>query len=189
MSRREPLRINSFNPRSRTGSDSDLRHSLSVSDSKGFNPRSRTGSDRITGDEWNQIRVSIHAPARGATRTGAIGPERRTVSIHAPARGATRHPRARESAEPRFNPRSRTGSDRPLAASMSTSRLFQSTLPHGERLDCCSIGRPNWSFQSTLPHGERLWRRGCSLAKALRAGFREHPRPLLAGYSVVKELF
>ena len=33
--------------------------------------------------------VSIHAPARGATRKGRPQSRRRGVSIHAPARGAT----------------------------------------------------------------------------------------------------
>ena len=34
-------------------------------------------------------RVSIHAPARGATTSSGLPPDTTTVSIHAPARGAT----------------------------------------------------------------------------------------------------
>ena len=79
------------------------------------------------------VRVSIHAPARGATRHSLRFPRRRRVSIHAPARGATRAPvpvitgplvsihapargatsRPRRACASRrgFNPRPRAGSD------------------------------------------------------------------------------
>ena len=60
----------------------------------GFNPRPRVG-----GDEWGSnamgtaARVSIHAPAWGATRaTGQRRLELLEVSIHAPAWGATEYP-------------------------------------------------------------------------------------------------
>ena len=35
------------------------------------------------------------------------------------------------------------------------STVFQSTLPHGERLDLERFGAKTKEFQSTLPHGER----------------------------------
>ena len=76
-----------------------------------------------------------------------------------------------------FNPRSRMGSDVSCVAVLSVPRLFQSTLPHGERRlpdssqvvsALVSIHAPAWGatvmflamtisimFQSTLPHGER----------------------------------
>ncbi len=54
-----------FNPRSRTGSDT--QPGVSRRWRSNFNPRSRTGSDAELqegeADEW----ISIHAPARGAT--------------------------------------------------------------------------------------------------------------------------
>ncbi len=54
-----------------------------------FNPRSRTGSDQEAAHFIFQFKVSIHAPARGAT-FAAMDPEHlKIVSIHAPARGAT----------------------------------------------------------------------------------------------------
>ena len=56
-----------------------------------------------------------------------------------------------------FNPRSRMGSD--YAASVpgiTRPRLFQSTLPHGERLRAMTAAAGRCIFQSTLPHGERL---------------------------------
>ena len=77
--------------------------------------------------------VSIHAPARGATRNSQIrfcqppcfNPRARTgrdptcvtvgysspVSIHAPARGATAHSTLRGEGSGGFNPRARTGRD------------------------------------------------------------------------------
>ncbi len=38
--------------------------------------------------------------------------------------------------------------------------MFQSTLPHGERLEHMEGGAFYPTFQSTLPHGERLAKRG-----------------------------
>ena len=58
--------IGGFNPRSRAGSDAII--STIVSTGERFNPRSRAGSDPgILGAHAHLI-VSIHAPARGATR-------------------------------------------------------------------------------------------------------------------------
>ncbi len=55
------------------------------------------------------------------------------VSIHAPARGATL---ASQIAQVQlcFNPRSRTGSDFYHGTLLIVLKMFQSTLPHGERL-------------------------------------------------------
>ncbi len=55
----------------------------------------------------------------------------------------------------RFNPRSRTGSDGADIAASEGQYLFQSTLPHGERLGWLILSPPPCLFQSTLPHGER----------------------------------
>ena len=54
-----------FNPRSREGSD---RRAFYMSDLwKNFNPRSREGSDAAEEIGFSPVRISIHAPARGAT--------------------------------------------------------------------------------------------------------------------------
>ena len=97
-----------------------------------FNPRSRTGSDG-----WNLYvllaeDISIHAPARGATREEQIILEQIAISIHAPARGATY-----------------------LCLSAASPARFQSTLPHGERPMTYGHSSVPAQFQSTLPHGER----------------------------------
>ena len=55
----------SFNPRSREGSDRLM--SLASLIAICFNPRSREGSDAIALEVGRRERVSIHAPARGAT--------------------------------------------------------------------------------------------------------------------------
>ena len=90
-----------------------------------FNPRPRAGGDLQTRPRAaGQHRVSIHAPARGATCRKAVCRLVARVSIHAPARGATRSssPRTRRT---RFNPRPRAGGDatsrKPL---MRMSRCF-----------------------------------------------------------------
>ena len=98
-------------------------------------------------------RVSIHAPARGATLSTASLYSASMVSIHAPARGATvavvgigqggrfqftrpqgarpNHP-SPSTHQPSFNSRARKGRDS-IAASRSASSAFQFTRPQGAR--------------------------------------------------------
>ena len=77
-----------FNPRSREGSDGN---SIGMSNYNiNFNPRSREGSDLNTELGRKIARISIHAPARGAT------PYFFAISTHLLY----------------FNPRSREGSDK-----------------------------------------------------------------------------
>ena len=54
-----------------------------------FNPRSREGSDRQMRAVPDGTAISIHAPAKGATYTGKRGRLQTPISIHAPAKGAT----------------------------------------------------------------------------------------------------
>ena len=55
-----------FNPRSREGSDALTRRQ--PRSSQDFNPRSREGSDISQAQLLQDWRISIHAPAKGATR-------------------------------------------------------------------------------------------------------------------------
>ncbi len=103
-----------FNPRSRMGSDE--RPGRSPGLCVCFNPRSRMGSDALAREldaireafqstlphgerraqrcfSWRRHRVSIHAPAWGATTDAFIPSPTSIVSIHAPAWGATRRVR------------------------------------------------------------------------------------------------
>ena len=98
-----------------------------------FNPRSREGSDAIKQQDEPQDGISIHAPAKGATRDEyQRGHLRDYISIHAPAKGAT-------SATWR----------------VSVGVTFQSTLPRRERLSATWRVSVGVTFQSTLPRRER----------------------------------
>ena len=99
-----------------------------------FNPRSREGSDENGIETKRVTKISIHAPARGATDFDKGYLLGMGISIHAPARGATSAP-IRE---------------------CRSSRLFQSTLPRGERPAPPVATIIIETFQSTLPRGERL---------------------------------
>src|SRR6185437_8509634 len=86
--RRLRLRIQpGFDPRPREGGD--FRIWLWSLSSRGFDPRPREGGDKNVQRISGPIKVSIHAPAKGATWRRR--PERQAlpVSIHAPAKGAT----------------------------------------------------------------------------------------------------
>ena len=142
-----------FNPRARTGRD--LHRSRHAPLAHRFNPRARTGRDLLQGLAHLEHAVSIHAPARGATSTAMRSP------------GCTTS----------FNPRARTGRDHCAALPRWLSHVFQSTRPHGARLEdigppviagAVSIHAPargattdtcNYvfykQFQSTRPHGAR----------------------------------
>ncbi len=54
-----------------------------------FNPRARMGRDQIWSENPANKKVSIHAPAWGATWVGIMKRRGVSVSIHAPAWGAT----------------------------------------------------------------------------------------------------
>ena len=77
--------------------------------------------------------ISIHAPTRGATVCPKeLVIDASCISIHAPTRGAT-----------------------PLIRISTTIRIFQSTLPRGERHIDTFYYSVKFRFQSTLPRGER----------------------------------
>ena len=100
-----------FNPRAREGRDPPLamvgRHGLQFQST-----RPRGARHGIAEDNHVAGAVSIHAPARGATRAYRTEVQPCTkVSIHAPARGATRRAAAGRRRSGRFNPRAREGRD------------------------------------------------------------------------------
>ena len=173
---------------------------------QGFNSRSREGSDITTHDRRGRrcgfqftlprrerpikshmsletCKVSIHAPAKGATCSGLIDacslcrfnsrsregsdvevqvvPEVGVVvSIHAPAKGATRSHAARHRIYSSFNSRSREGSDRRYALQLGLVVLFQFTLPRRERRGDLLPMSHEVEFQFTLPRRERQCDRG-----------------------------
>ena len=77
-----------FNPRSREGSD--FLCWLLPLPLTNFNPRSREGSDTVQTEITTMTKISIHAPAKGATVSNCfITNIYFLISIHAPAKGAT----------------------------------------------------------------------------------------------------
>ena len=100
-----------------------------------FNPRSREGSDADGSCiQHPSIWISIHAPAKGATRMRYAASCGFYISIHAPAKGAT----LQKMPQPIFVLR------------------FQSTLPRRERRGIIWCITKDSRFQSTLPRRERL---------------------------------
>ena len=79
--------------------------------SRNFNPRSRMGSDCLLHLYRRDARISIHAPAWGATELDEHHDHRQHISIHAPAWGATSDSVHHARFPMHFNPRSRMGSD------------------------------------------------------------------------------
>ena len=143
-----------------------------------FNPRSREGSDDRTGSRCHFIRISIHAPARGATASVPPTCVGLQISIHAPARGATGSESGKQSNDSNFNPRSREGSDREsdggsdrvhhisihAPARGATREGEQQVKPdsdfnprsrEGSDETVATLVRDTYEFQSTLPRGER----------------------------------
>ena len=170
------FKSNNFNPRSREGSDrKQLQDMLDVVD---FNPRSREGSDDHYDYLFVRLVISIHAPARGATFLAnafiytyhifqstlprgerhelAEIPDRESrISIHAPARGATFKRRV-QALTGKISIHAPARGATPGCGSPDIHRIFQSTLPRGERRSSRPERNPEQRFQSTLPRGERL---------------------------------
>ena len=119
------------------------------------------GATRVAACGCEKRRISIHAPAWGATRQLNRDTQRYSFqSTPPPAWGATRKPFEIETERIYFNPRPPHG-ERPgfLECSRFSSK-FQSTPPHGERPIRNFPKGPAMIFQSTLPHGERLTGKG-----------------------------
>ena len=125
----------------------------------------------------DQISISIHAPAKGATGLCVGALVQSGISIHAPAKGATCtscptwrsccnfNPRSREGSDligsflhctlQYFNPRSREGSDFSRHNSDTLTALISIHAPaKGATPSRVCLCRPK-RFQSTLPRRER----------------------------------
>ena len=141
-----------------------------------FNPRSRVGSDSIFLRNFQSHRVSIHAPAWGATFFWRQSLVLLNVSIHAPAWGATAAKGLGDPVAGCFNPRSRVGSDFidcqvilygrvsiHAPAWGATRAIVPDEIEYGVSIHAPAWGATNvmrltpgsYGFQSTLPRGER----------------------------------
>ena len=106
---------------------------VAFSGTANFNPRSHERSDDYRCVVHELLKISIHAPTRGATQVdSAVGKDVRD-----------------------FNPRSHERSDEDGYCIMATKLIFQSTLPREERPDRPAVVVSNDKFQSTLPREER----------------------------------
>ena len=81
------IRLVDFNPRSHKGSDG-VKGGKSAKNTD-FNPRSHKGSDLKVARDTGILKISIHAPTRGATESKVVKAPKTQISIHAPTRGAT----------------------------------------------------------------------------------------------------
>ena len=97
-----------FNPRSREGSDHVWK--MSIKNRWHFNPRSREGSDTPESTGVLHVTISIHAPARGATKFAVTGRASEGFQSTLP-RGERLCPMYGCLYIQHFNPRSREGSD------------------------------------------------------------------------------
>ena len=143
-----------FNPRARVGRDTGTAHSAGTAvmfqstrprgarheASNSFKSAFRFQSTRPRGArlvadavDLGGRAVSIHAPARGATRVDTLKSLELTVSIHAPARGATSRAPCGRRCSACFNPRARVGRDAWALTCPAIKELFQSTRPRGAR--------------------------------------------------------
>ncbi len=163
-----------FNPRTRTGCDGYPEAAKPAE--LGFNPRTRTGCDEDGCGAPRVNAVSIHAPARGATRPGEFArspSEFQSTHPHGVRRGSVIGFDAPSS----FNPRTRTGCDAAVTMRLMTSwvsihapaRGATMARRHGLNVFVVSIHAPARGatvyradpfsvqvFQSTHPHGVRL---------------------------------
>ena len=147
------IRNDGFDPRSRTGSDA-LRPPHHAGTMR-FDPRSRTGSDQDFDNFGGLFVVSIHAPARGATWSPGprlVSSEFRSTLPHGERRAASRH---RHRCPRRFDPRSRTGSDRPGHGALPAGTGFDPRSRTGSDPYTRFMRNTGVVFRSTLPHGER----------------------------------
>ena len=119
-----------------------------------FNPRSREGSDIDRNVCRCVYRISIHAPARGATDLGR-STSAGVMDFNPRSReGSDLEAVLQETASPDFNPRSREGSD---CSGVKFSRISFISIHAPARGATSSFFIPEtgFEFQSTLPRGER----------------------------------
>ena len=107
-------------------------------------------------------RVSIHAPARGATITATEIQAKQQVSIHAPARGATRAALPVALRCPCFNPRTREGCDQGRGGGNLPHKSFNPRTREGCDAKPTGLYTPNLSVSIHAPARGATWWRSCT---------------------------
>ena len=126
-----------------------------MSDGLNFNPRSRKGSDKKRDFKHGGIRISIHAPAKGATsRRLSIGNRLKPFQSTLPQR-ERRLQKKCLSCDFHFNPRSRKGSDTIPEFEYDNDTDFNPRSRKGSDRSMPKRGGHYGKFQSTLPQRER----------------------------------
>ena len=121
----------------------------------------------------NRLRVSIHAPARGATGLNNLKATAYPVSIHAPARGATRLFACGTQTLVGFNSRTREGCDIGCDAAICALESFNSRTREGCDQARLRGDEKTAKFQFTHPRGVRL---KSKIWRARRFGFNSRTR-------------
>ena len=146
-------------------------------DDNGFNSRARMGRDQNPRPPRQLLRVSIHAPAWGATCSASglriflkgfnsrarMGRDSNKpleagsvpVSIHAPAWGATFYQLFREKSSSGFNSRARMGRDVTAECGKCLKVCFNSRARMGRDFQIACTVPSSLGFQFTRPHGAR----------------------------------
>ena len=123
-----------------------------------FNPRSREGSDkRSRKSAFTDQRISIHAPARGATPVWFSSVITFFNFNPRSREGSDKEGAAPETEDDDFNPRSREGSDDNSFQQVFVHLISIHAPARGatlRQLECLQSA----VFQSTLPRGERPFR-------------------------------
>ena len=143
-----------FNPRARVGHDAE--YLINAGTNGSFNPRARVGRDA------SHYRPPSRKPWFQSTRPRGARPlfsrtarSHSRVSIHAPAWGATTRYRWTHWYDGSFNPRARVGRDVWPSLKVWPRRSFQSTRPRGARHRGVNNIVNVMAFQSTRPRGAR----------------------------------
>ncbi len=125
---------------------------------EGFDPRSREGSDAhcVNRGSQDQFRSALPRGERQARWPLTVADAR--VSIRAPARGATKSS-SRSSSASRFRSALPRGGRPALEQVVGEPILFRSALPRGERRSQPVRTRAALAFRSALPRGERRYPR------------------------------
>ena len=148
--------VSRFNSRAHEGRDGRRRGGASPW--RRFNSRAHEGRDRGGLRRHVGLRVSIHAPTRGATGSPGIPQQSGSVSIHAPTRGATFRTSSAVFCATCVSIHAPTRGATATDSTPSSSPLFQFTRPRGARPGRPTKSSPNTAFQFTRPRGARLKR-------------------------------
>ena len=113
--------------------------------------RGATAPIKVGGEEAT---VSIHAPTRGATAGGVLAERIEAVSIHAPTRGATSRARRNQETDRGFDPPPTRGATMDYPH-LPAANEFRSTPPREGRLPGKPSPAPRNEFRSTPPREGR----------------------------------